>query len=79
MKFELGPQQEGRKPVAYLDAEGDLRFPAYGNTELEEGAENEAKGFSALDGDVYYDLDWYPHAPENKAVFYPGDTLTITF
>lgn len=73
MKFE--PKITARplpEPVAYFDADGDLRIRISKN-------KRSSIGLCSEDGLVYEGLEWFPNDPDNGQKFYPGDQITITF
>lgn len=73
MKFEVtGTQAASPEPVAYLDGDGDLVIKAINRGVRAIALDNES-------GQAFVDLDWEPHEARNLAVFYPGDTVKITF
>ena len=70
--------------IAYIDPAGDLLFRPY---KCEEGTSG--NGVAALIAaslpysigqvKVYKYIEFTPGNPRNRAVFYPGDKVTITF
>jgi hypothetical protein len=71
MKFEYDSKACRGEPVAYIDSDGDLRIK-----DRPSGKENVCL---FQDGDTVINLDFAPDDPTNRHVFYPGDSITITF
>lgn len=69
------PQNATRRPVAYIDSDGDLRIREHPrNPGDNPGVVTLRRSGRILDG-----LGWEPHTALPDQVFYPGDTLQITF
>lgn len=72
MKFTYGDKPDRGEPVAYIDADGDLRIKN----------PTSATGVSVIffaDSTTIGAADFSPDSPHNRRVFYPGDSITITF
>ena len=72
MKFTYEDKPAQAEPVAYIDNEGDLRIRLVGRGDV-------MVLCTDLSGDVMGLSLWAPDDPANHRVFYPGDSITITF
>lgn len=72
MKFDWEENAKDAEPVAYIDHDGDLvLYPLFDG--------DVSNGISGSQHEVFQDLPWAPFGPGVQKIFYPGDTLTITF
>jgi hypothetical protein len=70
MKFEYEKREKVIYPVAYIDHEGELILL---------GSDGEGFALSATDAKACGHVEFDPATAGAKAIFYPGDKLTITF
>jgi len=81
MKFSYDSAGAQREAVAYIDPDGDLIIQTWADS----GATPLWKSLALLSADAERKKPalawsaWFPDDPKNKAVFYRGDTITITF
>lgn len=70
MKFTYDDKPAQPRPVAYIDSEGDLVI---------QGEQDGTAVCIFQDGVGQGEWDFDPDDPANRSVFYPGDSITITF
>lgn len=83
MKINYSPApRDPNDAVAYIDRDGDIRFKTRnkGHAGLSDLFEGPARVLFTGDTTIgQWGYNWEPENPENKAVFYPGDMITLTF